>query len=133
MPLEGDFGRLRKLTSQLRDTGIALGRVSDDVRDEVESLYFGGFGSSSDPYGGGWKPTKAGNPPLVGPTLALSNAPVTNTRSMVKIKPPRYWIFAQMGTSAAPPRRVVPEGDGSQWDGPIEAKATKRLEDHLKV
>lgn len=119
MALEGDWKKLTAMIGELQSVRGLMGPVTRVAHGRVSSLWDSGFTSQKDPWGNSWDPTAEGKSPVLVATGDLANAAITSSRGVVRVKPPRYWIFHQTGANNMKERAVLPFGH-SNWSAPIE-------------
>lgn len=119
MALTGDFARLRQLVDSVQEVSRGtLRRATRAAEPVVEAEYRSSFAEQVGPWGEPWRPTAAGKYPALRVTGALEGALVQATTGRVRIRPPRYWVFHQVGANNMARRAVLPFAP-SRWDAPI--------------
>lgn len=116
-------------------TGKHRRPVAEAVGEAAVKLIEDGFAEGKAPDGSHWAPTHRGNPPLIGPTLALSTSVTAepNEDSVEIMVTDAKAIFHQGGTSRQghqiiPARPMLPEAElPSMWRGPIEEAGSEAL------
>lgn len=117
MPFRGDFAELQRLVKTVASTsGRVIPAATRAAGGEVTVQYLSDFSGSHDPWGGRWATPQAGGKPLF-KSGALAGARVAVSRDAVKILPPPYWVFHQVGANNMARRGVLPFGP-SDWDPP---------------
>jgi hypothetical protein len=118
--LVGDFDQLRRLVADARavSRGVPT-RAHRAAAAEVSQRYVSGYTQQQDPWGVPWRTTRAGKSPVLRTTGAMMGALISVTSSSVKVRPPRYWVYHQIGANNMERRAVLPFEAGSNWDRPI--------------
>ncbi len=131
MPLTGDFAALAQMIADLEETGArALPVATDAAKEEAQDQYEGNFKGQRDPWGNAWAPTATGKTPVLFQTGALSNALVSASTGTVRIKPPKYWAYHQIGANGMAQRGLLPFS-ASNWDPPLVAAIEAAIEELL--
>lgn len=128
MGLDGDWAKLRRAIAEVAavDRGF-MAKATAAAEAGSEREYHGDFDAQRDPWGKSWPATATGKKPvLIGKTFELFNAQVSATTGTVRIKPPRYWVFHQVGANGMAERNVLPFSE-SRWDKPIQDDIEKLL------
>ncbi len=132
MSLEGDWARLRQLISELKGVPGVMKDMTFTAGAGVDEQYKADFAASRDPWGDPWPALKAGGgKPLLGASEALSTTFPSTGRLVVRMKPPKYWVYHQVGANNMHQRAVLPFS-ASKWDAPIQAKLAERVMSHFK-
>jgi hypothetical protein len=118
MAFTGDFDGLHTKIEGLAEVShFGMKRAVAAAQDEAESQYESGFNSQRSPWGEVWPALKGGGRALQF-TGALQGAATTASANAIQIKPPRYWVFHQVGGRL--PKRPVLPFSASNWDDPIQ-------------
>ncbi len=126
MALTGDFKGLDDLMRKVDGADKLLGKVTRAAKAEAGDQYRGDFAGKHDPWGESW----ASSPHGMVETGALAGAQVTSSPGVLRIRPPRYWVFHQVGANNMAKRAVLPFSE-SKWDPPIEAKIDAEVLEHF--
>lgn len=135
---DGDARALKALIETLENVPTKLvPELTSATKDVVGEQYRSEFSSGRDPWGNQWASSlKGSGTTLVGETGALYAATPKSTKDTVRIRPPKYWKFLQVGAPARAdgsrvPRAILPFSP-SKWDGPIKAKIEATVEEFFK-
>lgn len=133
MPLTGDWARLRATITELASVDRQLVPELTEVgKRGAEEQYRGDFVASRDPWGEPWAARRdgSGGQPLVGPTGELAGAQAQGVRGVIRIKPPKYAMYHQLGANNMERRAVLPFS-ASNWDPPIQSELERAILDHF--
>lgn len=128
MTFGGDWSGLRNLVSGLNDAGDrVLIAATKAAEEEVDVQYAGDFAAQRDPWGNPWAPSPHG----LQLTGELAGARATSSKGIVRLKPPKYWVYLHVGAHGMPERGILPFSD-SRWNAPIEDKVRDACLDMLE-
>lgn len=131
MGLTGDFAALRKLVADMNELKSGtLRKATDAARDGSEEQYQEDFREQRDPWGSAWAPNQDGSSPVLYKSGALAGADFTGAAGTVRAKPPKYWVFHQIGANNMKQRAVLPFSD-SLWDRPIQDEIEQAIFAHF--
>jgi hypothetical protein len=132
MGLTGDFERLAKLRFKVGMSRDLMREATEATREGVGAEYRADFAGSHSPWGDAWPARQdgQGGAPLQGPTGQLGGTDPTQAGYVVKMRPPKYWLYHQIGANGMHQRGVLPFG-ASKWDAPIQDKIERVIEDHF--
>jgi hypothetical protein len=130
--VEGDWDKLRRTISSLDRVASKrlMSPLTEVAEQGVQEQYHLDFTAQKDPWGARWEPTKKGTTPILYKSGNLAGAEATSTTGTVRIRPPHYWVFHQMGARGAPQRAVLPFGV-SDWNPPIQKKLEEVIFDNF--
>ena len=118
MALTGDEKGLHTIVAGLAEVSHeGMKKAVAAAKVEAESQYETGFDQQRSPWGDVWAPLKGGGRALQR-SGALQGAVATTSTNTIQIRPPRYWVFHQLG-GRLPQRQVLPFS-ASSWDDPIQ-------------
>lgn len=133
----GDASALKELIASLETVPTKLmPAITAEAKQTVGDQYRSEFSSGRDPWGNQWASSLKGTgTTLVGETGALYAAKPTSSKGTVRMRPPKYWKFLQVGApcrkdGTSVPRAVLPYSP-SKWDGPLKAGIEKVIEAHF--
>ena len=134
MGMTGDFDKLAKLRFKVAHASRGILQEATRVtRDGVAEQYQADFSGSHSPWGETWQGRRdgAGGAPLRGPTGQLqATSPAVSGASIVRMRPPKYWLYHQIGANNMHQRQVLPFGS-SHWDPPIQGAIEKVVLDYF--
>ena len=120
MAFTGDIHGLHTKIAALEEVAHeGMKKAVAAAKSEATSQYQNDFNAQRSPWGDAWAPLKGGGRALQF-TGELQGAVATASASgnTIKIKPPRYWVYHQIG-GRLPQRQVLPFS-ASNWDEPIQ-------------
>lgn len=131
MALTGDFAALRKLVADMQELKSGTMRKATEAgRDGAEEQYQEGFSQQRDPWGSAWAPTQDGDSPVLSDSGALGGADFTGAAGTIRAKPPKWWVFHQIGANNMAQRAVLPFSE-SLWDRPIQDEIEEAIFAHF--
>ncbi len=124
MPLTGDFKKLSAMIARFDGAASTLPKATKVAEKAAETQYAGDFSQQRDPWGSAW------TPPLQRRSGDLSGTKATSSGGVVRIRPPKYWVFLQVGANGMNQRAVLPFAP-SRWDAPIQREIDEVVIGHF--
>lgn len=134
MGLDGDWSKLRRMLGELNEaaSGRLMRPITLEAEEGVQDEYLDDFRAQHDPWGVPWDAAEDGENPVLIDSGALAGAQVTSVPGLIRIRPPKYWVFHQLGANNMRKRAVLPFAK-SDWDEPIQKRITLVVERHFKT